>query len=98
MACSMKKSMTGGKRRVSRKSMTDGKRKTSKKGSKKPKSKGNKKSKLGPNQAFCVKCHKIVTMVDGHEESYKKKGGKTGKMMKGKCPKCGTKVNRIMSG
>ncbi len=80
MACSLKKSMSGGAKTKRTKT----------------KSKSKKKSKLGANQGYCVKCKGIVTMVDGVETTFTRKGGKTGKMMKGKCPKCGTTVNRIL--
>lgn len=83
MACGLKKSMSGGAtmKKTKTKTMTKSKAK---------------KSKLGPNQGYCVKCKGIVTMVDGVETTFTRKGGKTGKMMKGKCPKCGTTVNRIL--
>lgn len=62
----------------------------------KTKSKNKTKSKLGANQGYCVKCKGIVTMVDGVETTFTRKGGKTVNMMRGKCPKCGTIVNRIL--
>lgn len=42
-------------------------------------------------EAYCVKCKKKVTMKDG-KETKTKRGTK---MMKGKCPDCGTTVCRI---
>ena len=60
------------------------------------KGKSSKKFKLGENQGYCIKCKAIVSMVDAVEATFTRKGGKMGKMMKGKCPKCGTKVNRIL--
>ena len=43
-------------------------------------------------QAYCVKCKESVEMKDGKES--KTSRGTT--MMKGKCPKCGTTVCRMM--
>lgn len=43
-------------------------------------------------EAYCVKCKKKVEMQDGAENTMK--NGR--KMMKGKCPDCGTTVCRIM--
>lgn len=43
-------------------------------------------------EAYCVKCKKKVEMQDGQENTMK--NGR--KMMKGKCPDCGTTVCRIM--
>lgn len=43
-------------------------------------------------EAYCVKCKKKVEMQDG-KENLTKRGTK---MMKGKCPECGTTVCRIM--
>lgn len=48
-------------------------------------------------EAYCVKCKAKREMENGKETSFKKKGGKTGKMMKGQCPKCGTTMCRIMA-
>ena len=45
-------------------------------------------------KAYCVKCRKKVTM-----KNPKKVTAKNGrKMMKGKCPNCGTTVNRFVKG
>ena len=43
-------------------------------------------------EAYCVKCKEKVQMKGG-EESKTSKGVR---MMKGKCPKCGTTVCRIL--
>ena len=43
-------------------------------------------------EAYCVKCKKKVEMQNG-KETKTKRGTK---MMKGKCPDCGTTVCRIM--
>jgi len=42
--------------------------------------------------AYCVKCKQSVEMKDGKES----KTAKGTTMMKGKCPKCGTTVCRMM--
>jgi endogenous inhibitor of DNA gyrase (YacG/DUF329 family) len=42
--------------------------------------------------AYCVRCKKTVE-ISGGKEVKNKKGLK---MMKGKCPKCGTTVCRIL--
>jgi hypothetical protein len=44
-------------------------------------------------QGYCVVCHKKVNMVGA--KLAKTKNGRD--MMKGKCPKCGTGVNRFLS-
>jgi DNA-directed RNA polymerase subunit RPC12/RpoP len=43
-------------------------------------------------EAYCVKCKKKVEMLNG-KETKTKRGTR---MMKGKCPDCGTTVCRIM--
>jgi len=43
-------------------------------------------------EAYCVKCKKKVQMKDGSETKTKKGT----RMMKGKCPECGTTVCRIL--
>ncbi len=43
-------------------------------------------------EAYCVKCKKKAEMKDAKEVSMK--GGRAA--MTGKCPKCGTKMYRIM--
>lgn len=45
-------------------------------------------------EAYCVKCKAKVEMQNG-EETTTKRGTK---MMKGKCPTCGTTVCRIVGG
>jgi len=47
-------------------------------------------------QGYCVKCKAKQTMADAKEVEMKGKGGKTRRAMKGKCPKCGTTMFRIM--
>jgi hypothetical protein len=44
-------------------------------------------------EGYCVKCKKSVEMKDG-KESLNAKGRR---MMKGKCPNCGTTVCRILA-
>lgn len=43
-------------------------------------------------EAYCVKCKKTVEMQNG-KETQTKRGTR---MMKGKCPKCGTTVCRML--
>jgi len=43
-------------------------------------------------EAYCVKCREKVKMKNGKETTTK--NGR--KMMKGKCPDCGTTVNRFI--
>jgi len=47
-------------------------------------------------EAYCVKCKAKRQMVDGKEVAMKGKGGVQRRAMKGKCPKCGTTMFRIM--
>lgn len=47
-------------------------------------------------EAYCVKCKAKREMKDGKVVTMKKKGGKTGKAMKGVCPVCGTTMFRIL--
>ncbi|MBI2102253.1 hypothetical protein HYT55_00300 [Candidatus Woesearchaeota archaeon] len=47
-------------------------------------------------EAYCVKCKAKRQMADGKEVAMKGKGGVTRRAMKGKCPKCGTTMFRIM--
>jgi Zn finger protein HypA/HybF involved in hydrogenase expression len=49
-----------------------------------------------PIQGYCVKCKAKQDMADAEEVEMKGKGGKTRRAMKGKCPKCGTTMFRIM--
>ena len=44
-------------------------------------------------QGYCVVCHKKVNIVGA--KLSKTKNGRN--IMKSKCPKCGTKVNRFLS-
>ena len=43
-------------------------------------------------EGYCVKCKKKVEMQDGKES----KTSRGTRMMKGKCPNCGTTVCRIL--
>lgn len=47
-------------------------------------------------QGYCVKCKEKRDMNDPKEVTMKGKGGKTRLAMTGSCPKCGTKMFRIM--
>lgn len=47
-------------------------------------------------EGYCVKCKAKREMADANEVSMKGKGGVKRKAMKGKCPKCGTTMFRIM--
>jgi len=47
-------------------------------------------------EAYCVKCKAKRQMADGKEVAMKGKGGVVRRAMKGKCPKCGTTMFRIM--
>ncbi len=47
-------------------------------------------------QAYCVKCKAKRDMKDEKEVSFKAKGGKKRNALSGTCPKCGTKMFRIM--
>lgn len=47
-------------------------------------------------QGYCVKCKDKRDMDEAKEVEMKGKGGKTRRAMKGKCPKCGTTMFRIM--
>ena len=46
--------------------------------------------------AYCVKCKKKQTMLDMKEVAMKGKGGAKRRAAKGKCPKCGTTMFRIL--
>jgi hypothetical protein len=46
-------------------------------------------------QGYCVKCKAKQEMEDTKEVTFKVKGG-TRKALKGKCPKCGTTMFRIL--
>ncbi len=47
-------------------------------------------------EAYCVKCKAKTEMKDPQEVTMKGKGGTMRMAMKGECPKCGTKMFRIM--
>jgi Zn finger protein HypA/HybF involved in hydrogenase expression len=47
-------------------------------------------------QGYCVKCKKKQEMAGAKEIVMKGKGGVKRKAMTGSCPKCGTKMFRIM--
>lgn len=47
-------------------------------------------------EAYCVKCKAKRDMEDEKEVTFKAKGGKTRNALSGKCPKCGTKMFRIV--
>ena len=47
-------------------------------------------------QGYCVRCKKKQTMVGAKEISMKGKGGVKRRAATGTCPKCGTKMFRIL--
>lgn len=47
-------------------------------------------------EAYCVKCKAKREMNDAKEVAMKGKGGKARRAMTGTCPKCGTKMFRIL--
>ncbi len=47
-------------------------------------------------EAYCVKCKKKQEMTNAKEVSMNGKGGVKRRAMTGTCPKCGTKMYRIM--
>ncbi len=47
-------------------------------------------------KGYCVKCKAKREMKDAKEVTMNGKGGKTRMAMTGVCPKCGTKMFRIM--
>ena len=47
-------------------------------------------------EGYCVKCKAKREMSDAKEVEMKGKGGVARKAMTGTCPKCGTKMFRIM--
>ena len=57
-----------------------------------PKAKPKVTSKTGGETGYCVKCKKKIKIESGKVTTMKNKR----KMLKGKCPKCGTTVCRIM--
>jgi len=49
-----------------------------------------------PNEAYCVKCKEKRVMVDANEVKMTGKGGTERRALKGKCPKCGTTMFKIL--
>jgi len=49
-------------------------------------------------QAYCVKCKAKRDMESAKEVEMKGKGGTKRRAMTGTCPKCGTKMFRILGG
>lgn len=49
-----------------------------------------------PVTGYCVKCKAKNEIKDAQKVEMKGKGGKTRYAMKGKCPKCGTTMFRIL--
>ena len=47
-------------------------------------------------EGYCVKCKAKREMADAKEVAMKGKGGGQRRAMKGKCPKCGTTMFRIL--
>jgi len=47
-------------------------------------------------KAYCVKCKAMREMEDEKEVIIKGKGGVKRRALTGKCPKCGTKMFRIL--
>ena len=47
-------------------------------------------------EGYCVKCKKKQTMENPKEITMKGKGGVKRKAVTGSCPKCGTKMFRIL--
>jgi len=47
-------------------------------------------------EAYCVKCKQKREMQDAKEVEMKGKGGTKRRAMKGKCPKCGTTMFKIL--
>jgi hypothetical protein len=58
-------------------------------------SKTKKASKSSDGTAWCMQCKKKVSVHDGKVVPMKRKGGKTGKMLRGNCEK-GHKVVKIV--
>lgn len=56
----------------------------------------NKKQITKFMEAYCVKCKAKREMAEGKEVEMKGKGGVKRRAMKGKCPKCGTTMFRIL--
>jgi Zn finger protein HypA/HybF involved in hydrogenase expression len=47
-------------------------------------------------EGYCVKCKAKQEMIEANEVAMKGKGGVERRAMKGKCPKCGTTMFRIL--
>lgn len=47
-------------------------------------------------EAYCVKCKAKQIMEEANEVPMKGKGGVERRAMKGKCPKCGTTMFKIL--
>jgi hypothetical protein len=48
-------------------------------------------------EAYCVKCKAKREMKDPKEVTFNAKGGKKRNALSGTCPKCGTKMFRILA-
>ncbi len=51
---------------------------------------------MAGTEGYCVKCKAKRQIADGKEVTMKGKGGVTRRAYKGKCPKCGTTMFRIL--
>ena len=49
------------------------------------------KTEMLPGQAYCVTCNQVITLMNPRLEKPNSRGIAT---LKGRCPKCGRKVNR----
>lgn len=47
-------------------------------------------------EGYCVKCRKKQEMQDAKEVPMKGRGGVMRRALSGKCPKCGTKMFKIL--
>jgi len=47
-------------------------------------------------EGYCVKCHKKQEIQNSKEVAMKGKGGAKRRALTGTCPKCGTKMFRIL--
>jgi len=54
------------------------------------------KKSVNMNSARCMKCSKMVTVANGKIVNMKPRGSYVGKMLKGTCPVCHTKVCKIV--
>ena len=80
---------------VKRMSRKNASKRSEKKSTKRSESKGKKTMKADMGTALCPNCKKVVKVVDGKVGEFKRRGGKTGKMLRG-TGDCGHKVFRIM--